>query len=473
MKRGGASPPPASFYWKHELPSHTTTPKKILWRELLHREWDAARLRLTLYPGDAFYNPEEFDPRRSSTRHHRHHQDYQQRQASRGVTTCLHVACRNRSPLDILRRLVELNPMAIRRQDAEGWTPLHTHILHGSVGTMGNPSREAEFVQVFQMLLEMSLARGGCTAWDLEYAKPSLYKDAPISVASIHANTTGAPLHLFCCHGHYEANNELDLVQKMIQADPSQVTRPDPNGCFPGTLLWRLYRNRYRRFTEESSVDPTPGILQILFCFLGAVRGDFLAQKHTLHDVLEYQAKYAGPDRTDFVRLYLQAFPESVRSWHEGQLPVHVACGSWPRPVTRPAALLIWALAPPTAANPVDPLWRLLQAAPDTARFVNQQLSRLPLHCALSAPLLSRLENDCRISKWSPPSCLADDAGLTALVLAHPAALATPDPVTGLPPVGLVACVASQIAVTSEKDLVGFIFSILRQCPCVLPFSHR
>ena len=475
VTRGGASPPPLLLHCKHQLPSHTTAPKKILWRELLHRDWEAARLRLALYPGDAFYNPEEFDPHRQSLKRqqHRRHRHHRQREASRdgGVTTCLHVACRNRSPLDILRRLLELYPGAIRRQDAEGWTPLHTHILHGSVGTVGNPSREADFLKVFQMLLEMSLTRGGGpNTWALECANasPLPYSDAPISVASIHAHTTGAPLHLFCCHGHHASKDELDLVQQMIKADPSQVTRPDPNGCFPGTLLWRLYRNRYRRFAEDSTVDPTPGILQILFCFLGAVRGDFRSERHTLHDVLEYQVKYAGPDRTDFVRLYLQAFPESVRSWHKGQLPVHVACGSWPRPITRPTALMVWALAPPTAANPVDPLWRLLQAAPDTARFVNQHQSRLPLHCALAAPLLCRLQHDRRISRWSPPSCLADDSGLAALVQAHPMALATPDPVTGLPPAGLVAWVASQITVTSEKDLVGFIFSILRQCPCVL-----
>lgn len=283
----------ASFPWKQRyetLPSHTTAPKKILWRELWHREWEAARLRLTLYPGDVFYNPEEYDHRRRQRGNQHQEEDFL------GVTTCLHVACRNRSPLDILQGLLNLYPEAIQRQDTEGWTPLHTHILHGSVGTMGNPSREAEFMQAFQLLLEWSLARGGVS--DYFYSSLPYADGLTTSVASIHAHTTGALLHLFCCHGHHEHVNELTLVRLLVRANPSQVTRPDPNGCFPGTLLWRLYLNRCRQFAERgnSGSDPSAGILQILFCFLGAVRGDFCPDRHSLHDVLEYQAKFAGPD---------------------------------------------------------------------------------------------------------------------------------------------------------------------------------
>ena len=454
---------PPSFFLRNELPSHTTTPKKVLFRELLHRDWEAARLRLTLYPGDVFYSPEEYGSRRRTSR--------QETQQQAGVTTCLHVACRNRSPLDIMRRLLDLYPAAVRRQDSEGWTALHTHILHGSIGTAGNPSRDAEFMQAFQMLLEVSLARG------MQLASPPSLAPIPSSVASIHAHTTGAPLHLFCCHGHH-GSSELALVKTLLRADPSQVTRPDPNGCFPGTLLWRLYRNRYRRFTEDGSggtaKDPTPEILQILFCFLSAVRGDFCAEKHSLHDVLQYQAKYAGPDRTDFVRLYMQAYPASTRAWNKGQLPVHVAAQVWPRPLTRPTALAVWALAPPGAAVAIDPLWRLLQEVPETAQTVDEIQQRLPLHFALVAPLAC-LEACPSIaqSSWTPPSSLSEDSGLAALVQAHPSALAVPDPVTGLPAAALVAAVASRIHVTSEKALVGFVFSLLRHAPFVVPSSTR
>lgn len=445
---------------KRELPSHTTTPKKTLWRELLHRDWEAARLRLTLYPGDAFYNPEEYDHRhrrRSSSSSSRRLRDSGQH---RGVTTCLHVACRNRSPVDVMERLLHLYPAATVRQDAEGWTPLHTHILHGSVGTVGNPSREAEFMHVFEMLLHVSLTRRGACSMALP----------PVSVASIHAHTTGAPLHLFCCHGHHDPANELALVRSLVRADPSQVTRPDPNGCFPGTLLWRLYKNRCRRFSEEAestntNPDPASGTLKILFCFLKALWGEQQTPQHTLHQVLEYQAKYAGPDRTDFVRLYLEAYPESVSCWYQGKLPLHVAAEQWPRSVTRRSSVLVWSLMPARSPNVVDPLWRLGQTAPDAARQTDQRNGRLPLHYALTAPLAH--SNHRR--QWTPPVCLADDAGIAVLVQAHPMALTTPDPITGLPAAGLVAWVASQVNVTSESALVGFLFSILRQEPCVLP----
>uniref|UniRef100_A0A7S3KY97 Uncharacterized protein n=1 Tax=Amphora coffeiformis TaxID=265554 RepID=A0A7S3KY97_9STRA len=455
------SPPPCSFNWERKvLPSHTTTPKKTLWRELLHRDWGAARLRLTLYPGDAFYTPEEYD-----IRHHQSSSSRLDAERHGGVTTCLHVACRNRSPRDILELLLDIYPAATRRQDAEGWTPLHTHILHGSVGTMGNPSREAEFLHMFQLLLHMSLTRR--VVRSIEYP--------PVSVASIHGHTTGAPLHLFCCHGHHDAKNELHLVQALVRADPSQVTRPDPNGCFPGTLLWRLYKNRCRRLREEppssDNGDPAKGTLRILFCFLEALWGkQQQTPHHTLHKVLEYQAKYAGPDRTDFVRLYLEAYPESLSCWDEGKLPLHVAAELWPRSVTRRTALMVWSLMPESTPDVADPLWRLGQAAPDAARKVDRRHGRLPLHYALTAPLTAR--GHIQQHQWTPPTCLEDDTGIDGLVQAHPMALTTLDPVTLLPAVGLVAWVASQVTVTSETALVGFLYSILRQEPCVLGFCR-
>ena len=176
------------FNWQRkELPSHTTTPKKILWRELLHRDWEAARLRLTLYPGDVFYSPEEYDHRHRRSSSFSSSRLQLDAERHRGVTTCLHMACRIRSPLDILERILDLYPAATRRQDAEGWTPLHAHILHGSVGTVGNPSREAEFIHVFQMLLHMSLTRS--VVCSIEYS--------PVSVASIHAHTTAHPCICF------------------------------------------------------------------------------------------------------------------------------------------------------------------------------------------------------------------------------------------------------------------------------------
>lgn len=438
------------------MPSHTTTPKKILWRELLHREWGAARLRLTLYPGDAFYTPEEYDIRhcQSSPSSSRLQPDTERHQ---GVTTCLHLACRNRSPSDLVELLLDIYPAAARRRDAEGWTPLHTHILHGSVGTVGNPTREAEFLHVFQLLLHKSLTRR--VVRSIEYP--------PVSVASIHGNTTGAPLHLFCCHGHHDAKNELHLVRALVLADPSQVTRSDPNGCFPGTLLWRLYTNRCRRFREDFSSSDTPDpaqrTLQILFCFLEALWG----KHHTLHKVLEYQARYAGPDRTDFVRLYLEVYPESVLYWYEGKLPLHVAAELWPRSVTRRMALKVWSLMPGSSPDVADPLWRLGQVAPDAARQMDQRHGRLPLHYALTAPLTARL--GIQKHRWTPPACWEDDAGIAGLIQAHPMGLAIPDPQTHLPAVGLVGWVASQVPVTSETALVGFLYSILRHEPCVLP----
>ena len=139
--------------------------------------------------------------------------------------------------------------------------------------------------------------------------------------------------------------------------------------------------------------------------------------------------------------------------------------------------MAVWAAAtttePHTATCPVDPLWRLLQAAPDTARAANQNDGRLPLHAALTAPFALATTNVSNSGRpWNPPPCLAEDAGLSALVQADPAALAIADPVTGLTAVGLVASVASQVPVASDKDLLGFIYSILRQCPCVLPRSR-
>ena len=120
---------------------------------------------------------------------------------------------------------------------------------------------------------------------------------------------------------------------------------------------------------------------------------------------------------------------------------------------------------PALSPSVADPLWRLGQAAPDAARQTDRRHGRLPLHYALMAPLAS---NNIR-RRWTPPTCLVDDAGIAMLVQAHPMALTIPDPVTGLPAVALVAWVASQVTVTSETALVGFLFSILRQEPCVLP----
>lgn len=386
---------------------------------------------------------------------------------------------------------------------------MHTHILHGSVGTVGNKSREDAFCRVFKTMLYLS-SRHPCRYSQeyhgFEYAR-SL---SSLSVATIHAHTTGSPLHLFCCHGHHHETNELALMQSLVEADPTQVVKPDPNQCFPGTLLWRLYRNRHRRYldfqeeqqrqqtnnegtttTTNTIDDPAGVILQILFVFLSAVRGDFQNDRHSLSEVIAYQAKYAGPDRTDFVRLYLEAYPESVGSWNEeGKLPIHVAAASWPRHVTRPSALVVQALSPPRtlAAYAVDPLWRLLQDTTTAAAVSSPEVmagivdiceGRLPLHFALTAPLQQVGESDSagtptttrNNKKWSPPTSLSEDGGLDALVNAYPAALSIPDPQTGLPAAALAAWVTSQLAVTDESAAVGLVYSIVRLCPCVLPHN--
>lgn len=520
VRGGGGSSPTSTILLAHSpppLPSHTTTPKNILWRELLDRDWDAARLRLTLYPGDVFYNPEQFDKRGAAAARRRNNNSNNNANSG-GVTTCLHVACRNRSPLDIIQRLLDLYPGAICRQDSEGWTPLHTHILHGSVGTVGNHSRERDFCRVFGAMLHLSTSHG---CYQQHYPHHHLYPSttehfgrsswsSSSSVASIHAHTTGSPLHLFCCHGHHHDANELALLRSLVEADPTQVVKPDPNGCFPGTLLWRLYRNRHRRFLDAQGggqlmiqtnhdnrqnttsrtvttipiPDPGQGILQILFMFLAAVRGDHQTDRHSLQDVIAYQSRYAGPDRTDFVRLYLENYPKSVGQWNdEGKLPIHVAAAAWPRHVTRPSGLVLLALSPPRtlAACAVDPLWRLLQdaeaALPETAGCVDRSNGRLALHYALTAPLqqlgnqtLSSLLIQRNKNKiWSPPACLAEDGGLAALVNAYPTALSIPDPQTGLPAAALAAWVAGQVHVTDELATVGLVYDILRLCPCILP----
>jgi hypothetical protein len=366
--------------------------------------------------------------------------------------------------------LLDLYPQQLLFQDESGWTAMHTHILHGSMGTIGNPARDTEFCRAFQMLLAVSPSQA---------VSPRPYTpNVSNSVASIHAHTTGAPLHLFCCHGHH-GPSELELVKTLLKADPTQVTRPDPNGCYPGTLLWRLYRNRYRRFTSDLSgnaKDPTAQILEILFCFLAAFREDFCPEQHTLQDVMVYQAKYAGPDRTDFVRLYMQLYPASMRTWNKkGMLPVHVAAGIWPRPFTRPQALSIWASAPPTSPMVVDPLWRLLQAVPETAQYMDKKQRRLPLHHILAAPLGALNMNSCTAQQscWTPPECLSDDVGLQALVKAYPPALVIADPVTGLPAAALVASIASIVPVTSEAAVVGLVYSLLQTAPSVLPSSFH
>jgi hypothetical protein len=262
-----------------------------------------------------------------------------------------------------------------------------------------------------------------------------------------HADTTGAPLHLFCCHGHPDALTQVAILRALVQADPTQVQTKDPNGCFPGTLLWRLYRNRCRR----AAPNPEEGFLPMLFVLLAAVRGDGQEDGHSLSEVIAYQSRYAGPDRTDFCRLYLQAYPASVAVPHPttGDWPVHTAAAAFPRHVTTTAGLVLATLTPDQAA--VDPLWRLLQQAAGRATSAHPRPAdgRLALQCALA-------------QRQGAVGSLAQDVGLTALIQAWPAALQVPDPVSGLPAVALAA--AADVG-------TGFLYDLLKCCPSVLPYS--
>jgi hypothetical protein len=260
-------------------------PDKVLWLHLQYCRWDMAQCPLNVN-----YAPEDYGDARGGT----------------CAFTCLHVACQNRSPFDIVDRLLTLNPGAVNRQDMEGWTPLHHHLWNGNDATSRRISFNPTFVPIFELLLNESAAR-------------------------TYAPTVGSPLHIFCSRGHADQTTELYIFRRLIFSDRTQICRMGPSGCFPGGLLWQLYLRRRRNYTGGPSAvhNPSHQILQILFLFLAAVREDYDEDSHTLHEVIAFQSSYAGPESANFVSLYLGAYPESA--WirdSKGRLTLEVAAAA-------------------------------------------------------------------------------------------------------------------------------------------------
>ena len=246
-------------------------PQITLWSFLQCCQWDAARIHARTVPLDVNFVPGIHDC----------HNEQDERI---GLTT-LHVACQNTAPMDVIRRLLQLNPGAVSCRNANGATPLHLHLAADSVETPGLPTlRSPAFLPILDMLLNPT-------------------------VAGTHYRSVGSPLHLFCRYGHADPMKEIGAFRRLLLADKSQVSRQDPDGNFPCDLLWQLYMQRQAMYEAKPLAvhKPAPQILRVLLLFLEDV-----VESDNLHGLIRFQDSCEWLQSIDFVRLYQEACSEDA-----------------------------------------------------------------------------------------------------------------------------------------------------------------
>lgn len=122
------------------------------------------------------------------------------------TTTPLHAACLYRAPPDVILRLIQADPTALTTTDAEGWIPLHVHLLYHN--SPPNNTCAAPTLAI--------IAAGGAVA------------------ANRHLRFGGAALHLACRHGA-----SLAVLQALVDLAPQQIATPTPSGSFAAHMLLR------------------------------------------------------------------------------------------------------------------------------------------------------------------------------------------------------------------------------------------
>jgi hypothetical protein len=246
------------------------------------------------------------------------------------LSTPLHAACLHRAPNDVILMILTAWPEATVLQDAEGWTPLHVHILYSNTNDAVMNGTKESF----------------CSATATE----SLIRLGGAEAAAQHSKFVGSALHLACRH-----NIGLSVLAELLQVCPEQVRIRNEAGGLPANLQWaatykekmRLFQDRmhpFREFKNYQSVEITEwqrieddvdvDLLVRLCLFLGAFQNQpiLLDQAmqtmnyplYSLHDVVAFH--YECSERSNFVGLYLKFFPQSVTvSNHCRRLPLHVA----------------------------------------------------------------------------------------------------------------------------------------------------
>jgi hypothetical protein len=316
----------------HPLPQlKSNRPTEELFQLIRQRSWESARYRILSRPVDARY-------------------------VSPNQSTPLHAACLYRAPHDVIVALIRVWPVALLAQDAEGWIPLHVHLLYAGAS---QPDTAVEMIRA-----------GGRPA------------------ASAHSPWLGAALHVACRHGAASA----EILAELLRVAPEQVRVPNGSGCHPADLLWKSAHKR-RLLHPEARADDLMGQLHLL---LTAFK-DNSTENHTLHDVVSFHFKCA--DQSDFVSFFLERNPQAAREVDPttGQLPLHVAA-SFPYrrrdpPVSCARHRLAWSFIPAAVTlrpgrPPRDPLLTLLEAYPAAAsRRADRGRGggRFPLHVALSS----------------------------------------------------------------------------------------
>lgn len=368
-----------------------------VWQAILSKDWREVLYRVSHCPSDASYRLRK---KQSSS-------------FSRGAT-CLHACALLRAPYHVTQRILEAFRPALMMQDKDGWTPLHMNLIYGNC-------------EETTLLL---IREGGPRA------------------ASIQAKYVGSPFHLACRHCH-----SMQVLRELLQQDPGQLkittVEEIPPGRFPGDLIWHMGNHRDVSATPSTSTSvDSSSVMERLFLCLAALRGDWDDSNHSLHEVLAYQFQWCSDKRCCYLFQYLEKNPESVRCWHKGELPLHVAAAQPLRDQEQlyqnnNESFSVSLQSSSTNHESNALLSILLHHFPEAAAIPDQRSGRLALHHALACG-----------RQWTQ--------GLQVLIGANSIALNQIDSITGLFPAALAALAGAQVET---------IFLLLLACPSVLSFQ--
>jgi hypothetical protein len=410
-------------------------PSKELLRLIRGRGWDAVRFRMMVAAP----------------------QDVRFVEPSTG-TTVLHAACLYRAPVDIILDIMRLNRTVLWTLDNEGWIPLHVQLLYG---IPNDPESVQTTLQVIQC--------GGTVA------------------ARMQTPFAGSALHLACRH-----LSRVDIVQALIQMAPEQIAVPNPAGQYPATLLFQQYHQQQQQRQQHQShhhrsqnsaaaaeQDPLETELwQKLDFFVTAWRnhdyevpvennhmtngvGRLPSYTWTLHDLVRFQASVAP--RSQFVQLFLQQYPESVRTIDaHGQSVLHVAAAT-KNSHHHPTNMNHRYHNRQTVVEKQDEatLPLILRAFPEAARMFDIQ-HQLPLHVFLKHWHLHQCGDLSLTNKHQ------HDDTLELLMNAFPAAVTMRSPDQGLFPFQMAAIGMCTSGDETELTSMDHTYRLLRHSPCVL-----
>ncbi|GKY93578.1 hypothetical protein MPSEU_000325200 [Mayamaea pseudoterrestris] len=376
------------------FPSTVLSPTDRLLTLLRRRHWEAALVRILS-----------------------HAQDVRFRNGHRA--TPLHVALHRRAPHTLIAIIVDVYPVALLLQDAQGWTPLHVNILYGSCENT-------------TLLL---IQRGGPMA------------------ASLHGSFVGSPLHLLCRHGPMSTI----ILRALVETQPLQVTLPNETGMLPANLLYRAFVKRHG-LAQRDNVETLVAQLMVMAKAVYGCKKESTTRTASvvnnsnddyslLHQAILFQYHYAR--ETNLVGHLLELHPHLVHARDDnGRNGLHAALS-----VAHDAAAAAGAIAAKSTLVPVshDPLLVLLAHDPLAAAEPDPVTRRLPLFTALA-------------------TCNHHGSRFATLVQAYPGALLLKDPVTGLHAYQLAA-VANGSGDDDERGsniCLNTVFELLKACPSVI-----